>query len=60
MVAIGPHATWDNFVMNVRKPPFNDVRVRKAIALATDREKMIEIAVEGWGVPGGYIGPHTP
>jgi ABC-type transport system substrate-binding protein len=34
--------------------------VRKAVALATDREKMIEIGAEGWGVPGGYIGPHTP
>jgi peptide/nickel transport system substrate-binding protein len=60
VVAIGPRATWDNFVMNVSKPPFDDIRVRKAVALATDREKMIEIAVEGWGVQGGFIGPHTP
>jgi peptide/nickel transport system substrate-binding protein len=60
VVAIGPRATWDNFVMNVSKPPFNDPRVRKAVALTTDREKMIEIAVEGWGVQGGFIGPHTP
>jgi peptide/nickel transport system substrate-binding protein len=60
MAAIGPRATWDNFVMNLAKPPFNDVRVRKAVALATDREKMIEIAVEGWGLLGGFIGPHTP
>jgi peptide/nickel transport system substrate-binding protein len=60
VVAIGPRATWDNFVMNVSKLPFNDRRVRKAAALATDREKMIEIAVEGWGLLGGFIGPHTP
>jgi peptide/nickel transport system substrate-binding protein len=60
VVAIGPRATWDNFLMNLTKPPFNDPRVRKAVALATDREKMIEIAVEGWGLLGGFIGPHTP
>jgi len=34
--------------------------MRQAVALATDREKMIEIAAEGWGVLGGFIGPHTP
>jgi len=60
VVALGPRAGWDSFVMNNSKPPFNDPRVRKAVALATDREKMVEIAAEGWGVPGGYIGPHTP
>src|SRR5499426_2006638 len=60
VVALGPRAGWDTLVMNVSKPPFNDPRVRKAVALATDREKMIEIAAEGWGVLGGYIGPHTP
>ena len=60
VVALGPRAGWDTFVMNVSKPPFNDARVRKAVSLATDREKMIEIAAEGWGELGGYIGPHTP
>jgi peptide/nickel transport system substrate-binding protein len=60
VVAIGPRSTWDNFVMNLTRPPFNDARVRKAVALATDREKMVAIAVEGWGEQGGYIGPHTP
>jgi peptide/nickel transport system substrate-binding protein len=60
IVALGPRAGWDSFVMHHGKPPFNDPRVRKAIALATDREKMIAIAAEGWGVLGGYIGPHTP
>jgi peptide/nickel transport system substrate-binding protein len=60
VVALGPRAGWDSFVMNLSKPPFNDPRMRKAVALATDREKMIAIAAEGWGVLGGYIGPHTP
>ena len=60
VVALGPRAGWDTFVMNMTKPPFNDPRIRKAVALATDREKMIAIAAEGWGVLGGYIGPHTP
>jgi peptide/nickel transport system substrate-binding protein len=59
VVALGPRAGWDSFVMHHGKPPFNDPRVRKAVALATDREKMIEIGAEGWGVLGGYIGPHT-
>ena len=60
VVALGPRAGWDTFAMNLSRPPFNDPRVRKAVALATDREKIIAIAAEGWGVPGGYIGPHTP
>jgi peptide/nickel transport system substrate-binding protein len=60
VVALGPRAGWDSFVMNLSKPPFNDPRMRKAVALATDREKMIAIGAEGWGVLGGYIGPHTP
>src|SRR2546426_2908653 len=60
VVALGPRAGWDSFVMHHGKPPFNDPRVRKAVALATDREKMIEIGAEGWGALGGYIGPHTP
>ena len=60
VVALGPRAGWDSFVMHNGKPPFNDPRVRKAVALVTDREKMIEIGAEGWGMLGGYIGPHTP
>lgn len=60
VVALGPRACWDNYVMNVTAAPFNDRRVRKAVALATDREKMIDIAVEGWGLLGGLISPYLP
>ncbi|HAO20285.1 MAG TPA: ABC transporter substrate-binding protein [Desulfobacteraceae bacterium] len=31
---------FQGFAMNMRKPPFNDVRVRKAMTLLLDREKM--------------------
>ena len=60
VVGLGPRALWDNYVMNVTVPPFNDRRVRKAIALATDREKMIQIGAEGWGLLGGFISPYLP
>jgi peptide/nickel transport system substrate-binding protein len=60
VVALGPRAGWDAFVMHHGKLPFNDARVRRAVALATAREKLIAIGAEGWGVLGGYIGPHTP
>jgi ABC-type transport system substrate-binding protein len=60
VVAIGPRAGWDTLVMNLSKPPFQDPRMRRAVALATDREKMIAMAAQGWGVLGGYIGLHTP
>jgi ABC-type oligopeptide transport system substrate-binding subunit len=39
VVALGPRGGWDAFVVHVTRPPFNDVRVRKAVSLATDREK---------------------
>ncbi len=37
----GPAGTW-GIHFNMRKAPFNDIRVRKAFALAFNREKFIE------------------
>lgn len=43
--------------INEKKAPFNDVRVRRAIAAAIDRQAVIDGAVDGLGTP---IGAHYP
>ncbi|MCX6022484.1 MAG: ABC transporter substrate-binding protein [Chloroflexi bacterium] len=42
--------------MRVDKPPFNDVRVRRAIGMALDQQRIIDTAFNG----AGYIGLNFP
>lgn len=47
--------------MNNLKPPFNDVRVRKAIAHAIDRKTVIDGAMNGTATPiGSHFSPNHP
>lgn len=47
--------------INNKKAPLNDVRVRRAIAAALDRQSIIEAAVDGLGVPiGSHYVPGSP
>ena len=46
---------------NNKKPPFDDVRVRQALAHAIDRQAIIDGAMFGYGTPiGTHFAPHNP
>jgi ABC-type oligopeptide transport system substrate-binding subunit len=47
---------------NVNRPPFDDVRVRRAFILATDRETVANVVLGGYVFPatGGLIPPGMP
>ena len=46
---------------NNAKPPFDDIRVRKALAHAINREEIIDGAMFGYGTPiGAHFAPHHP
>lgn len=43
--------TWDGVILNNERAPFNDVRVRQALAATIDKEALVELALFGQGEP---------
>lgn len=47
--------------MNNARPPFDDIRVRRAVSRAIDRQAIIDGAMFGYGTPiGSHFAPHNP
>jgi peptide/nickel transport system substrate-binding protein len=48
-------------VLNTHRPPFDDVRVRRAVDLSLDRTRIIDVALAGFGTPAfGPVPPENP
>ncbi|HUX32972.1 MAG TPA: peptide ABC transporter substrate-binding protein [Gemmatimonadaceae bacterium] len=48
-------------VLNTHRPPFDDVRVRRALSLAIDRDRLVRVALAGFGRPAsGPVAPEVP
>jgi peptide/nickel transport system substrate-binding protein len=53
-----PSIGWNAFSLNVTRAPFNDVRVRRALMFAVDRDTINRVVYFQTGTPGyGPIGP---
>src|SRR5215831_11897314 len=50
-------AVSDNIVMNVKKPPFDNLKVRLAVSYAIDRRGLIQAVHQGGAVPGAALPP---
>src|SRR5687768_5908102 len=47
----------DHLLFNHTKPPFNDVRVRRALSVGMDRPAYVQAVLQGGGVPGSALAP---
>jgi peptide/nickel transport system substrate-binding protein len=57
VVDITPTNVNDNLIMNIGRPPFNDVRLRRAISLAVDRSAYVRAVAQGGAVVGAAMLP---
>ena len=49
-------AAWVKASFIIDKPPYNDLKLRKAIHLASDRRQMVDALWQGYGRPQGPVG----
>ena len=49
-------AAWVDVSFKIDQPPYNDIRLRRAIHLATDRQQMLDAFWQGYGKMQGPVG----
>jgi peptide/nickel transport system substrate-binding protein len=60
-VFVGSTESEAVLALNNRRPPLDDVRVRRAVAYALDRHAIVDGAMFGYGTPiGSHFPPHSP
>ncbi len=59
---VGPGLDTMYLGFDASRPPFDDARVRRAFALATDRETLASLVMGGYAAPalGGFVPPGLP
>jgi oligopeptide transport system substrate-binding protein len=57
LISVEPAGSTRSIAMDFKQPPFNDVRVRRAIALAVDREAWANEIWEGTWTPSAVFTP---
>jgi ABC-type oligopeptide transport system substrate-binding subunit/DNA-binding SARP family transcriptional activator len=57
-----PHLATHYIGFDITRPPFDDLRVRRAFALAVDKETMADVVLGGYVFPatGGFVPPGMP
>jgi peptide/nickel transport system substrate-binding protein len=50
-----PSGSFLNVVMGCTQKPFDDIRVRRALALTLDRPALVDLVAEGLGTPGDDV-----
>lgn len=57
LIEIAPYLGTYYYMINTTRPPFDDVRVRKALAMSIDRDLLVETVMEGIVEPAYAIVP---